>query len=81
MYVGKTTKGEVDFIAKKEADIAYIQVAYILADEKVVQREFGAFESIRDSYPKYVITLDRIDFSRDGIKHVNMIDFLNGYVL
>lgn len=81
VYVGKTAKGEVDFIARKERDIIYIQVAYILADEKVIEREFGAFACIRDYYPRYVITMDRIDFSRNGIRHVNIIDFLNGYVL
>lgn len=78
VYVGKTTKGEVDFIARKEQDIAYIQVAYILADEKVIQREFGAFACIKDSYPRYVISMDRMDHSRNGIRHINMIDFLNG---
>lgn len=78
VYVGKTAKGEIDFIAKKEQHTAYIQVAYLLADEKVVQREFGAFSGIKDCCPRYVITLDKADFSRDGIRHVNLIDFLSG---
>lgn len=81
VYVGKTPKGEVDFIAKKDQKVNYIQVAYLLADDKVVQREFGVFEGIKDYYPRYVITLDRMDFSKDGIRHVNMIDFLNGLEL
>ena len=46
VYIGKTKKGEVDFIAKKFNEIKYIQVTYILADEKVIEREFGAFDSI-----------------------------------
>ena len=76
VYIGKTKKGEVDFIAKKYNEIKYIQVAYILTDEKVIEREFGAFDSIDDNYPKYVITLDKMDFSRKGIIHKNIIDFL-----
>lgn len=50
VYIGKTKKGEVDFIAKKFNEIKYIQVTYILADEKVIEREFGAFDSIDDNY-------------------------------
>lgn len=76
VYIGKTKKGEVDFIAKKFNEIKYIQVIYILADEKVIEREFGAFDSIDDNYPKYVISLDKMDFSRNGIIHKNIIDFL-----
>lgn len=76
VYIGKTKKGEVDFIAKKFNEIKYIQVTYILADEKVIEREFGAFNSIDDNYPKYVISLDKMDFSRNGIIHKNIIDFL-----
>lgn len=76
VYIGKTKKGEVDFIAKKFNEIKYIQVTYILADEKVIEREFEAFDSIDDNYPKYVISLDKMDFSRNGIIHKNIIDFL-----
>ena len=76
VYIGKTKKGEVDFIAKKYNEIKYIQVSYLLTDEKVIEREFGAFDYIDDNYPKYVITLDKMDFSRKGIIHKNIIDFL-----
>ena len=76
VYIGKTKKGEVDFIVNKDNQIKYIQVAYLLADEKVIEREFGAFDAIDDNYPKYVITLDKTDFSRNGIIHKNIIDFL-----
>lgn len=78
VYVGKTQKGEIDFVANKDGVVNYIQVAYLLADESVAGREFGAFDGIKDNYPKYVITLDKTDFSRDGITHINMIDFLMG---
>ena len=76
VYVGKTLKGEIDFIVMDGDDRIYYQVAYLLANEKVVEREFGAFDSVNDNYPKYVLSLDRFDFSRNGIKHINIIDFL-----
>ena len=76
VYVGKTSKGEIDFIVMDGDDRIYYQVAYLLANEKVVEREFGAFDSVNDNYPKYVLSLDRFDFSRNGIKHINIIDFL-----
>jgi hypothetical protein len=78
VYVGKTTKGEIDFIVMDGEQRSYYQVAYLLSDDKVVQREFGAFDSVKDNFPKYVLSLDKFDFSRDGIKHVNIIDFLLG---
>lgn len=77
VYIGKTKIGEVDFIAKKDGNVKYIQVTYELNDnEKTIEREFGAFKSINDNYPKYVISLDKKDYSRDGIKHLNLINFL-----
>ena len=76
VYIGKTNKGEIDFIAKKENKIEYIQVAYILADENVVKREFGAYKGIDDNYPKYVLSLDNFDFSQNGIIHKNIIEWL-----
>ncbi|MEG0924675.1 MAG: ATP-binding protein [Anaerovoracaceae bacterium] len=76
VYVGKTYKGEVDFIAQKGKEKFYIQAAYLLSDESVIKREFGAYDSIIDNFPKYVITLDRVTLDRDGIIHLNLIDFL-----
>ncbi len=78
VFVGKTTKGEIDFIVIDGNERRYYQVAYLLADEKVINREFGAFDSIDDNYPKYVLSMDKFDFSRDGIKHINVIDYLLG---
>ena len=74
--MGKTPKGEVDFIVMDGNKRAYYQVAYLLADKKVMDREFGAYESVKDNYLKYVLSLDKYDFSRNGIKHLNIIDFL-----
>ena len=74
--VGNLTNGEIDFIATRSKEKIYIQVAYILADETVEQREFGAFKGIEDNYPKYVLTMDKFDFSQNGIIHENIIDWL-----
>jgi hypothetical protein len=76
VYIGKTKDGEVDFIATKDNKKEYYQVAYLLADEKVIEREFNAFLSIADNYPKYVLSLDKTDFSRNGIIHKNIIEWL-----
>lgn len=75
VYIGKTRKGEVDFIATKDKEIKYIQVCYQLNSEETIKREFGAYDCIDDNYPKYVLSLDKGDFSRNGIKHMNIIDF------
>jgi len=66
----------VDFIVERGQEKFYIQATYLLADDKVVEREFGAYETITDNYPKYVISMDKITMSRNGIIHMNLIDFL-----
>jgi len=77
IYVGKVGDYEIDFICyNRSKEKIYIQVAYLLADEKTVEREFRPFDLIQDNYPKYVISADKFDFSRNGIKHLNIIDFL-----
>lgn len=76
VYIGKTKNGEIDFIATKTDEKLYFQVAYMLDSQKVQEREFGAFKEIEDNYPKYVISLDKANFSRDGIIHKNIIDWL-----
>ena len=77
VYIGKTKNGEVDFLAKKDGNIKYIQVTYELkGNSETIEREFGAYKYIDDNYPKYVISLDKINLSRDGIIHLNLIDFL-----
>jgi len=76
IYVGKTYKGEVDFIVENKDERFYIQACYLLSDEKIVQREFGAYNNIKNNYPKYVISMDKILINRDGIIHKNLIEFL-----
>ena len=76
VYIGKTKNGEVDFIATKDKVKEYYQVAYLLVNNDVVEREFGAFRVIDDNYPKYVLSLDKTNFSQNGIIHKNIIDWL-----
>ena len=74
--VGKTGTKEIDFVCEQRGEKLYVQVAYLLADESTVNREFGVYDTIRDNFPKYVVTMDEIDMSRNGIKHRNIRDFL-----
>lgn len=76
VYVGKKGDLEIDFIAEKQGKKLYVQVAYLLAGEETVKREFSVYNSIKDSYPKYVVSMDDIDFSQNGIIHKNIKDFL-----
>ena len=76
VFAGKTYKGEIDFVAIKNGKKCFIQVAYLLTGEATIKREFGAYDKITDASPKYVMSLDKIDMSHDGIIHVNIIDFL-----
>ena len=76
VFAGKTYKGEIDFVAIKCGKKCFIQVAYLLASEDTIKREFGAYSKITDASPKYVMSLDKIDLSHDGIIHMNIIDFL-----
>ncbi len=63
--VGKAGEKEIDFIAEKQNQKLYVQVAYLLASEETIQREFGAYDTIKDNYPKYVVSYD--DFDMNGI--------------
>lgn len=76
VFAGKTYKGEIDFVAIKNRKKCFIQVSYLLAGTGTIEREFGAYSKITDASPKYVMSLDKIDMSHDGIIHVNIIDFL-----
>ena len=74
--VGKIDNLEVDFVCTKGNEKIYVQVAYLLASPETIEREFTSLEKIVDNYPKYVISMDEFDMSRNGIKHINIIDFL-----
>lgn len=74
--VGRYGDKEIDFVCHKRNEKLYVQVTYMLASDETVQREFGAYDNIRDNFPKYVVSLDEFDMSRNGIKHRNIRDFL-----
>ena len=67
VYTGKTHKGEVDFVAIRNGKKCFIQVSYLMNSQSTIEREFGAFSSITDASPKYVLSLDKIDLSQNGI--------------
>ena len=74
--VGRIAEREVDFVAKRRGKMLYVQVAYLLASQSTIEREFTPLEQIRDNYPKYVVSMDEFDMGRGGIKHRNIRDFL-----
>ncbi|MDR3012866.1 MAG: ATP-binding protein [Chitinispirillales bacterium] len=74
--VGKINGFEIDFIAEKNNACIYVQVCYLLASNQTVEREFSVLEKIKDNYPKFVVSLDEFDMSRNGIKHLNIRKFL-----
>lgn len=76
VYIGKTNDGEIDFLAINADGKMYFQVAYSVSDSKTEEREFGAYDDVSDNYPKYVLSLDKIDYSKDGIIHKNIIEWL-----
>lgn len=77
VFVGKLENKEIDFIAEKPGNKVYIQVAYKLESENTVSREFEPLLTIRDQYPKYVVTMDDLwKDSIEGVKHVHISDFL-----
>ncbi|WP_295092175.1 ATP-binding protein [Ruminococcus sp.] len=78
--VGKIGDKEIDFVCTYKNDKIYVQVTYLLASEETIEREFGVLEQIPDNFPKYVVSMDEIDFSRNGIKHMNIREFLLNYM-
>ena len=77
VHIGKLYELEVDFIAIKNDQKLYIQVTYLLYDEKVIEREFGVLSSVKDNYTKIVLSLDKyFGVEKNGIKWYNFIDFL-----
>lgn len=74
--IGKAGNFEVDFIAEKGNRKCYVQVTYLLASPETIEREFRVYKDIKDNYPKYVVSMDELDFSQDGIQHYNIRKFL-----
>lgn len=77
VFAGRSGKGEVDFVVKKSGGLTeYYQVAYTVNDEKTLKRELSSLREIRDSYPKYLLTMDYDNSNIDGIQKINVIDWL-----
>ena len=76
VHVGRVGDKEIDFVATRQNEKIYVQVSYMLASESTIEREFGVYALVRDNWPKYVVSMDELDMSRDGIKHMNIIEFL-----
>ncbi|PKL00217.1 MAG: ATPase [Tenericutes bacterium HGW-Tenericutes-1] len=76
VYVGKVNDKEIDFVAYKGNQRNYYQVSYLMETESTRDREFGIFDQIKDNYPKYVISMDKVNFSQNGVIHLNIEDFL-----
>ncbi len=79
--VGDINGREVDFVCNKADRKIYIQVTYLLSCKETVKREFGSLRAIGDDYEKYVLSMDNLDFSNAGIKHMNIIEFLKNDII
>ncbi len=77
VYVGKLNDLEVDFIAEKQNKKRYIQVAYKMTEKSTMEREYRPLLKIKDNFPKYVISMDRLwNDNMEGIEHKHIADFL-----
>ena len=74
--VGRVKEKEVDFVCARNGRRLYLQVAYLMPTAETREREFAALASVPDQYRKVVLSMDTVDFSRDGIEHVHLPDFL-----
>ena len=78
VFIGQGSNCEVDFIARRRDETVYFQVAYLLASNETIVREFTPLQKIRDNFPKFVLSMDEFNFSRKGILHRNIRDWLLG---
>ena len=79
VHVGQLKAGEIDFVCSRiDGSRAYVQVAYLIADDTTYQREFGNLKAIKDNYPKYVISMSPLVNRSDdnGITHLHLRRFL-----
>jgi predicted AAA+ superfamily ATPase len=74
--VGRVLEKEIDFVCARQGERIYVQVCYLLASEETIDREVGVYYEVPDNFPKYVVSMDEFDLSRDGIRHMNVRDFL-----
>ena len=78
MCIGKIDDLEIDFIAKKDGEKEYYQVSASVLDPATFAREIEPLRRVHDNYPKYIVTMDEITTNNDGMKQINVIDFLLG---
>jgi predicted AAA+ superfamily ATPase len=77
IWTGTSRNSEVDFVCKTPlGEIEYYQVAWQITNESTIEREFNALEKINDNYPKYLLTTDSFTLNRNGIKHLNVFNWL-----
>ena len=74
--IGKVAELEIDFIAFKGSDRRYYQVAASVLDPVTFARELAPLKAVKDNYPKYIISLDELPMEAEGIRQINMVDFL-----
>lgn len=78
VWVGTLPQGEIDFVAEKNGETIYVQVTYLLSEQRTVEREFGNLLQIADNHPKMVVSMDDIDrpLNYHGVKHLSLRTFL-----
>ena len=76
VYVGKIGDLAIDFIAERNNEKTYYQVSATILDENTFKREITPLKKVKDNFPKYIISMDEINLNEDGIKHINILDFL-----
>ena len=74
--IGRVRSKEVDFVCQKNSERLYVQVSYLMPDQTTREREFSSLESVPDQYDKLVLSLDRVNFARNGVKHRNLVEWL-----
>ena len=76
VYIGKIGDLEIDFIAERNNEKAYYQVSATILDENTFKKEIMPLKKIKDNFQKFIISMDEINLSEDGIRHINILDFL-----
>ena len=76
--VGTLPNAEIDFVVQHGRSISYVQVSETVLDPTTLERELTPFAKLSDGFPRVLITKDRTDYGRDGVRHVNLYDFLLG---
>lgn len=84
VQVGVIPNAGIDFVVSKGSKLAYVQAAYLMPEKETEERKFSPLLQIKEAFPKYVISMDPVDLSQNGIKHLQLVrDFLlgNGFSL